>query len=416
MTAKNDRGKRLLQRPAALEGLICLAAAALFAGIYGVQLLNPAYTDWLLTGGDSTQHYLGSAAFRQSRWFFPLGMMDTLHYPQTSSVIFTDSIPLLAVFFKAIRFLFPPQWQYMGLWGLSCLVLQALLAARILREYTSSGWTVFAGSMLMTLSPVMIHRLYGHETLAAHWLLLCALQLLLRYRSRYHHPRNALRLAAFLGFVTPGIHMYFLPMCGFIVAGYALYDALMTRRVRTALAVLLVYGLAAALQIFLLGGYGQGDVTGGGFGLFGFDLNGFINSAGTSALIPSLPFYSGEGYAYLGLSVLLLLPLAVLRILLLRRRGSARPDGRLGLSLALIAALSFLASLSHYVRLNGEIIYLLRLPEPLLDLWSIFRATGRLIWPCYYVLLLFALLGIAAGDRSRRSALLLTLCLLLQLY
>ena len=289
MTAKNDRGKRLLKRPAALEGLICLAAAALFVGIYGVQLLNPAYTDWLLTGGDSTQHYLGSAAFRQSRWFFPLGMMDTLHYPQTSSVIFTDSIPLLAVFFKAIRFLFPPQWQYMGLWGLSCLVLQAFLAARILREYTSSRWTVFAGSMLMTLSPVMIHRLYGHETLAAHWLLLCALQLLLRYRSRYHHPRNALRLAAFLGFVTPGIHMYFLPMCGFIVAGYALYDALMTRRVRTALAVLLVYGLAAALQIFLLGGYGQGDVTGGGFGLFGFDLNGFINSAGTSERAASAP-------------------------------------------------------------------------------------------------------------------------------
>lgn len=30
-----------------------------FVLIYGIKILNPLYTDWLLTGGDPSQHYLG---------------------------------------------------------------------------------------------------------------------------------------------------------------------------------------------------------------------------------------------------------------------------------------------------------------------------------------------------------------------
>ena len=82
----------------------CVIAASLggiaFLLIYGIKILNPQYTDWLLMGGDPSQHYLGWEFYRRSDWFFPLGLTDQLAYPLKTSVIYTDSIPLFAVFFK----------------------------------------------------------------------------------------------------------------------------------------------------------------------------------------------------------------------------------------------------------------------------------------------------------------------------
>ena len=39
-------------------------------------------------------------AYRNSDWHFPIGMIDSLVYPNQTSVIYTDSIPLFAIFFK----------------------------------------------------------------------------------------------------------------------------------------------------------------------------------------------------------------------------------------------------------------------------------------------------------------------------
>lgn len=55
-------------------GIICFI---MFIAIYGVRILNPMYTDWLMNGEDLTQHYLGWKAYRESDWHFPIGMTDT---------------------------------------------------------------------------------------------------------------------------------------------------------------------------------------------------------------------------------------------------------------------------------------------------------------------------------------------------
>ena len=107
-------------------GLIC------FCVIYGTKVLNPGYVDWILSGGDLTQHYLGWVAYRASDWHFPIGMVDTLAYPYQTSIIFTDSIPLFAVIFKALSPILPETFQYFGLWGVCCFVLQGVCACRII--------------------------------------------------------------------------------------------------------------------------------------------------------------------------------------------------------------------------------------------------------------------------------------------
>ena len=85
--------------------------AFVFITIYGTKILNPCYTDWLMSGGDLSQHYLGWKMYRNGDWTFPIGLTDQLAYPHYTSVIFTDSIPVFAVFFKLISPILPNDFQ-----------------------------------------------------------------------------------------------------------------------------------------------------------------------------------------------------------------------------------------------------------------------------------------------------------------
>ena len=76
----------------------------IFGLIYGYDILNPTYDAWIFKDGyhDIIQHYIGWLFYRQSPWHFPIGLIDNLAYPYQFSMIYTDSIPILAVFFKSI--------------------------------------------------------------------------------------------------------------------------------------------------------------------------------------------------------------------------------------------------------------------------------------------------------------------------
>ncbi len=84
--------------------------------------IEPAVYRLVADGGDPSQHYLGWEFYRRSDWFFPLGLTDQLAYPLKTSVIYTDSIPLFAVFFKLFRHILPAQFQYFGIWGVVVLL------------------------------------------------------------------------------------------------------------------------------------------------------------------------------------------------------------------------------------------------------------------------------------------------------
>ena len=100
-----------------LYGLSAMIGMMVFIAVYGVAVLNPTYDDWLLGKGDLTQHYLGWCFYRSSDWTFPIGLTNNLAYPSYTSIIFTDSIPVLAVFFKLFSFILPDTFQYLGWWG-----------------------------------------------------------------------------------------------------------------------------------------------------------------------------------------------------------------------------------------------------------------------------------------------------------
>ena len=132
--------------------------------------------------GDSATHYMGWEFFRHTSLLqWPLGLNPKLGLDISSSIAFTDSIPLAAFIFKPFNSLLPATFQYLGLWILICFVLQTYLAARLLSHFLADQIQIALGSVFIALSPVLIYRLvhdgYGHIALVSHFLILGALNL-----------------------------------------------------------------------------------------------------------------------------------------------------------------------------------------------------------------------------------------------
>ena len=72
----------------------------LFLVCYGFSALNPSYEGIVMMDRDITQHYMGWLYYRNSDWHFPIGLMDGISAPYQVSIVYSDSIPILAVFFK----------------------------------------------------------------------------------------------------------------------------------------------------------------------------------------------------------------------------------------------------------------------------------------------------------------------------
>lgn len=400
---------------AALYTAVGFLAAVVFVLIYGFRVLNPVYTDWLMKGGDLTQHYLGWMAYRNGPWTFPIGMTNTLAYPTETSLIFTDSIPCFAVFFKLIAFMLPENFQYFGLWGLMCFVLQGVFAAKIFRGYTQEPLAVILASLLLLFVPAMIFRMYVHTSLGGHWLLLMGMDQFLDKKKKNQHLMIGL-----MAVLAASTHIYFVLLCGMILAAICLRE-LLEKRVLRGVLLLVIYLGATSLTVAFLGGFAEHAAQdNGGLGYFSTNLNTFFNSLGWSAFLPQLPLYTdgqGEGFAYLGAGCLLLMVLATCLFLFQKGKARALKNNRNDLiGLSVLFSLALFLSLSHIASFGGRRLYEIPIGGFVAELWSTFRATGRIVWVCVYVLVLLAGIVVLKKAGKRLGLILLCVCLSLQVY
>ena len=123
-----------------------------FVALTGGAILNPRHLDWLMIA-DSAQHQIGWEFFRHtSLWQWPIGLSPALGLVFSSSIVFTDSIPLAAFFFKPFSpFLFE-HFQYFGIWILLCFVMQYHFAHRILSRFFSDHLSISISSLFCSLS------------------------------------------------------------------------------------------------------------------------------------------------------------------------------------------------------------------------------------------------------------------------
>lgn len=413
--------KKEIKRNISILGAI-LIGVVLYLCIYGVHVLNPMDIDWLIVGGDRSQHYLGWAAYRNSQWFFPIGLTDQLSYPLKTSIIFTDSIPLLAVFFKILSPILPGRFQYFGIWGLITFALNGAFSAKILQKYMKSDFMVILGSSFYILSFQVLQRMFMHTALAGHWLILWAIYLLI-YRDQISHRKKLLSWLA-LGAVSSAIHLYLLLMCGIVLLGFLLVEVIegradsILKRFLKSVGYLAGFIGAAAVIIALLGGFSSDmSAVTGGIGAYSLNLNGFINPQWHGRLLRTYSQLDTqyEGFSYLGAGILFMLFCTGIELVVQSNRKSIHEYSPLALGMGVAFGIAFILAVFPTVTFGNRIIKHYFVYPIMMKVWGTFRASGRIAWVCIYLIYLFALCGDYRVVAAKRKSIILMIALSLQL-
>jgi hypothetical protein len=423
-----------------------LLGAVFFFCVFDYRILNPTNVEWLFSG-DSLIHYLGFHFFRFEDWQFPLGKINGYGIPTGSSVVFTDSIPLLAMVMKAFSPLFPESFQYLGPWVLLSYVLQGFFGWRLSSLSTKSSYLCALTTSFFILTPSLLFRTDAHRALTAHWLLLATLYLCLQHTEALisrETPFPRLRAWTAVIVLSVGIHLYF---CAMVLVFYAVKCAvhLVTHRYRIVrtVALMSVPLLLALLLLYVEGGFvvksSHWSPRGATFfGYFSMNLTAPANPALSlvpeKASLQSMFVNPGplathgqyEGYNYLGIGFLLLCPTAVIFGVF---KACARwknvgalaerpwlPKALLWPTVSAAVLLTLFAASSKLTWGHTE-LYTVPLPEKVLAFCEVFRSSGRFFWPVSYLImwLVFWSWSVLLRQKTIQLAALLHVALALQL-
>lgn len=390
------------------EPLLLFATGALiglcvFLIVYGISPLCVTQ-DAFLRGGyveqDIQQHYAGWMFYRDAPLSVPFCISPSINWPEGMSVAFTDSIPIFAVLFRLLSPLLPDVFQYFGLFTLLCFMLQGGFAALLVSLFSRNRLSVLLGTIPFVFSPILLERAFRHTSLAAHFLILAGLYYYIR---SHRENRFAFWGLLWVNSLTIAIHPYFVPMT-FALTFAMLVEYAVRNRCFAKPFGWLSANLAGCFAVGWLFGVFSASGSGAGgsgveYGYFSMNLNALWNptSRGVvwSRFLPVQNQLPGnyDGFNYLGLGMLLALGFSALYTLWTRRHQLLllvqRHWGLLVVSVCLT-----LFAVSHIVTANGATLIRLPLPQFVIGLATTLRSSGRMFWPVYYLLFLFAVSGL----------------------
>jgi len=397
--------KRLQNYPC----LPILLGISVFLLLTGGDILRPTNTNWLRIG-DAATHLVGWEFFRNTpllQW--PLGANPDYGLALGSSVIFSDSIPLLAFLAKPFSPLLPDQFQYTGIWLLLCFLLQSLLAWKLMSGLTRDRLFLATGTLFFLTAPPFILRIPGHFSLAGQWLILAGL--CLYFSVRYSIFRWVLLL------LTSALVMpYLLVMTGLILIA-DLIQRYWKKQLSAgkASAGLLLSGTSVILVMWAAGYFMLGSgVEDSGFGFYRMNLLSPLDPDGSwSRLLRDQRGGPGdyEGFNYLGLGMMGMGFAAAVHLpTALKFMDRARIIPLLVMSLALT-----LYAVSSHVAVGGHELLSYELPAVARHFTGAFRSSGRFFWPVYYLLFLAVFYLVFTRFRHREAVTICLLALILQI-
>lgn len=395
-------------RSAILAGAIGLGFAL---WLFGIPFIIGTSKYWATIGQDQAQALIGWIAYRQDVWRLPLFDVHTLAYPVGTNLVFTDSIPLLALPAKLAGSVLPPGFQYFGYWLVLCYVLQAIGSVALLRAAGERSILATLSAAGFGLTTLIFLRRFPHFSLSAQFLILFTIAAYLMARKQPEAARWQRWLVG-LPVVALLVHPYLAAMCG-VLAGVGLLDIALRNRRRIQPALTGVLGLVAGGAIVVLC-YGVTHGSGlaeAGFGYYSLNLLGPVVPQ-ISGLLPKQPGVLDatggqgfEGFAYLGSGVLVLAVVAVLHAKPTLRSWMIK-YWRMSLALAILT----LFAVSNVITAGPLTLVVLPLPHVEVVDWltGVFRSSGRFFWPAAAVIVL---LGVAATMRRFKSVPLILLLL-----
>jgi hypothetical protein len=334
-----------------------------------------------------------------------------LGYPEGESVALLDLNPLAAVVLKPLSPLLPEPFQYFGIEVVLACALQFFFAFRIFRLILGTDVIGIAlCSVFFLLAPPLNYRFMGHYSLTNHWLLLAALLVFLQAQTEIGHPTQAkeawvghpsIRHFAIAGIVLTAISVGINPYLAFQVLAVltaGVVSVLWQRRVTLAKAAGIMvlfcatgFVVAYCLGLVIEGGRGYKS---GGYRVFSMNLLSLVDPRGWNSIlllrIASATSGQYEGYNYLGVGVLALALIVVVAAVVQRRKLPAL-DRQWVIPLLLCCGALTLLALSTKITLASRTLVDLDPGEKLSPYLASLRASGRLFWAPYYVILVAVL-------------------------
>ena len=392
-----------------------LLGALVFLILYGVRVLDPTCVDWILNNAspDPAQHYLGWVFYRRSGWHLPyLGANYSAIYPYRTSILYTDSIPLLAVLGKLLGGVLPARFQYLGLWGLFCYAMQGGLAQALIARVggvhpgdTAKNWASVLGAGVLVLFPALNIRMFAHTALAANWLVLLALWLWLCAEQSENRP-TAAKLCLWwgiLGLLCAGIHLYYLPMVGMVLVAACVQRALEKRGPAAVVLPVASFCGAALAELFVLGAFAAN---------FAGYSNGYLSGADLANLfVPGLGA-SWEQEIYAGLGTTIAVVLALVWLLVQHKQAGTffRRHKNVVIAALVLLVLDAIAAMGNTVTFAGRTLFTVPIPQVLMDFWAMFSSCARLAWLAGMLLAVAACGLVLRFWQGAAAAVLLALC------
>ena len=362
-------------------------------------------------------YQIGWEFFRNDSWKFPLGFNPNYGLEFGNSIVFTDSIPLLAFIFKLFKNFLPENFQYFSLWIVLSIYLQLLFSYLIIFNLTKNFYFSIISMFFFILAPVFLHRSGINLSQVGQWIILFSFYIELNNSKLKPMLRGVNLILSSL------INFYFTMML--IILNSLTYLFLLIKQKslykNIFMEIILIYPLLF-LTMYIAGYFmiNPEDALGGGYGYYNLNLNSLFNPSGFtqpayfnwSILMPKLPFHNGgyEGFSYLGIGGFFLLFFAILSFFKNIREFFISKKEILSIFLVFLAL-----SISHNIKFGEVNILSIDLNNYILGILSIIRSSGRLIWPVYYLIFILGIFFIFNYFSGKKRFIILIFLLLTQL-
>ena len=378
---------------------------------------------WLHDGDESTFNQVGWYFFKNDVWRFPVGNNPNYGDELGLSIVFSDSIIILALFFKLFKFFIPENFQYFSFWYFICFYLQLFFSFKILKKFTESELYSFIGSLFFLIAPIFIYRVDYHVSLSAQWLLLLALYLGLTSEISKNQ-----KLWFGLIILSSLIEFYFTGMICviYVISRLSNYYFKKESLVKIIKDFFIIFPVL--LLILYVIGYFEIRVTdslGLAFGKYKLNLLSIFDPVNTvkniswSWFLPDIKLPAGdevEGFNYLGLGQIVMVLFSL--CLFLYKRGeiiffSTEQNQRIKLFL-IISLLFTLWALSNQISFGHHTLLEIPINKYIFGLFSILGTTGRMFWVVNYFLLILSLVIIFKCFKGKGSLIIIVFFLIIQ--
>ena len=369
-----------------------------FLLIFGVHIINPFQDDWIFQLScnwkteDTLQHYFGWLYYRESPWQFPIGLISGMTAEDTS-IIYTDSMPILAVISKLISPILPETYQYFGIATMLGFALNGAFGGCLLRKGIKSKYLCIVLSIIFIIAPSLSEMAFVATSLTGQWTILAAL--CLWFYSPYKNNWKNIVLWSALVFISMGLHLYIAAMVLAIFFVSIVADCIEEKKYVYSLIKFASVSLTVLFYLFVFGffsgRYIEEEFTNGNQG----DLLILFKPTDGEEYIGTMIFGANKMplCGYLGIGIIL--GFVTLLIMFIIIRKSPFPLGKVKLIMCIILMVGcFAFSVTTNVYFNGQHIITLELPDIINKLYGMFRINGRFIWIVMYLIDYFVLVGL----------------------